>query len=64
MFQSGQAEGEQTYVTVSGSDGGSYTAVVSDTTQLLAGQALTTLQVRSGSRNFNIQLFPSLLEML
>ncbi|KAJ8298457.1 hypothetical protein KUTeg_024988 [Tegillarca granosa] len=42
------------YVTVSGADGGQYTAVVGDSAQLLAGQALTTLQTEGGQETIII----------
>ena len=49
-------EGEegQTYVTVQGSDGSYTVSGVGDTAQLLAGQALTTLQTEGGQETIII----------
>lgn len=47
------AEG-QTYVTVAGAEGDYHTAVVSDPSQILSGQALTTLQNDAGQETIII----------
>lgn len=47
------AEG-QTYVTVAGAEGEYHTAVVSDPSQILSGQALTTLQNDAGQETIII----------
>lgn len=44
----------QTYVTVAGAEGEYHTAVVSDPSQILSGQALTTLQNDAGQETIII----------
>ncbi|XP_048774491.1 protein hsr-9-like isoform X1 [Ostrea edulis] len=50
----GQIGDGHTFVAVAGSEGDYHTAVVSDPTQILAGQALTTLQSDSGQETIII----------
>lgn len=52
--QEGEIAEGQTYVTVAGAEGDYHTAVVSDPSQILSGQALTTLQNDAGQETIII----------
>lgn len=54
VLQQDQLEEGQTYVTVAGAEGDYHTAVVSDPSQILSSQALTTLQNDAGQETIII----------